>query len=69
VFARGLLNHLMTRLYFADEPANAGDAVLQCVPSERLATLLARREHNDAIVVYRFDIILQGAAETVFFNL
>ena len=69
VFARGLLNHLMTRLYFADEPANAGDAVLQRVPSERRATLLARREHGGSIPVYRFDIILQGAAETVFFNL
>ncbi len=69
VFARGLLNHLVTRLYFADEPANAEDVVLQCVPSERRATLLARRKHGGAIVVYHFDIILQGAGETVFFNL
>ena len=43
VFARGLLNHLLTRLYFADEPANADDPVLQLVPAERRATLLARR--------------------------
>jgi protocatechuate 3,4-dioxygenase alpha subunit len=69
VFARGLLNHLVTRLYFADEPTNVEDAVLQHVPSERRATLLARREHGGAVVVYRFDIILQGAGETVFFNL
>ncbi|GAC1350555.1 MAG: protocatechuate 3,4-dioxygenase subunit alpha [Ktedonobacteraceae bacterium] len=69
VFARGLLNHLVTRLYFPDEPANAGDAVLQCVPSERRATLLARCEQGSVPVVYRFDIILQGAGETVFFNL
>lgn len=69
VFARGLLNHLVTRLYFADEPANAEDMTLQCVPEERRATLLARREDAGETVVYRFDIILQGPGETVFFNL
>jgi len=69
VFARGLLNHLVTRLYFEDEPTNAGDLVLQCVPAERRATLLARRESGDTAVVYRWDIILQGAGETAFFNL
>lgn len=69
VFARGLLNHLVTRLYFADEPTNAGDPVLQRVPNERRATLLARREPGSAAVIYRFDIVLQGAGETVFFNL
>ncbi|MDQ2717008.1 MAG: protocatechuate 3,4-dioxygenase subunit alpha [Chloroflexota bacterium] len=68
VFSRGLLNHLVTRLYFADEPANAQDPVLQRVPNERQATLLARREHAGTAIVYRFDIIMQGAGETVFFN-
>ena len=69
VFARGLLNHLVTRLYFEDEPTNAGDPVLQCVPADRRATLLARRESGDTAVVYRLDIVLQGAGETAFFNL
>lgn len=69
VFARGLLNHLVTRLYFEDEPTNAGDPVLQCVPADRRATVLARRESGDTAVVYRFDIVLQGAGETAFFNL
>jgi protocatechuate 3,4-dioxygenase, alpha subunit len=69
VFARGLLNHLVTRLYFEDEPANATDPLLQYVPDERRATLLARRASAGAAVVYRFDIILQGAGETAFFNL
>ena len=69
VFARGLLNHLVTRLYFEDEPTNAGDPLLQCVPHERRATLLARREPGDTVVVYRFDIVLQGSDETAFFNL
>lgn len=72
LFARGLLNHLVTRLYFADEPANAEDPVLQYVPDERRTTLLARREREgaeDTMVIYRFDIVLQGVGETAFFNL
>ncbi|HEY0753104.1 MAG TPA: protocatechuate 3,4-dioxygenase subunit alpha [Ktedonobacteraceae bacterium] len=69
IFARGLLNHLVTRLYFADEPSNAEDMTLQCVPEERRATLLARHENNGSTTVYRFDIVLQGANETAFFNL
>jgi protocatechuate 3,4-dioxygenase alpha subunit len=72
VFARGLLNHLVTRLYFADEPDNATDPVLQCVPTERRATLLAQREPQSEIqstpAVYHFDIVLQGTDETAFFN-
>jgi protocatechuate 3,4-dioxygenase, alpha subunit len=69
VFARGLLNHLVTRLYFEDEPTNAGDPVLQFVPEDRRATLLARREAGDIAAVYRFAIVLQGPNETAFFNL
>jgi protocatechuate 3,4-dioxygenase alpha subunit len=68
VFARGLLNHLATRLYFADEPANATDPVLALVPAERRETLLARRQDAAGIALYRLDLILQGAGETVFFN-
>ena len=69
VFARGLLNHLLTRLYFEDEPTNTEDPILQCVPDERRSTLLARRENREGIIVYRFDIVMQGAGETAFFNL
>jgi protocatechuate 3,4-dioxygenase, alpha subunit len=43
VFGRGLLNHLVTRLYFEDDPATQTDPVLQRVPPERRATLIARR--------------------------
>jgi protocatechuate 3,4-dioxygenase, alpha subunit len=75
VFSRGLLNHLVTRLYFEDEPTSALDPVLQCVPNDRRATLLASRAPSinrgatdGAMVVYRFDIVLQGANETAFFN-
>lgn len=70
VFARGLLNHLYTRIYFADDPSNADDPVLRCVPVERRPTLLAQPDSGgDASVVYRFDIVLQGPGETVFFNI
>lgn len=69
IFARGLLNHLVTRLYFADEPSNAEDVTLQCVPEARRATLLATREMRNGELVYCFDIVLQGANETAFFNL
>ena len=68
VFARGLLNHLVTRLYFEDEPANVADPILRLVPEERRTTLLARRAPDTDPPVYRFDIILQGEGETAFFN-
>jgi protocatechuate 3,4-dioxygenase alpha subunit len=64
LLARGMLNRVVTRIYFADEPElNAADPVLATVPAERRGTLLA--EPIDA--GYRFDIRLQGAGETVFF--
>jgi protocatechuate 3,4-dioxygenase alpha subunit len=69
IFSRGLLNHLVTRLYFEDEQTNAEDPILQCVPDERRSTLLARRGTLEGTIVYRFDIVMQGAGETAFFNL
>ncbi|WP_340119440.1 protocatechuate 3,4-dioxygenase subunit alpha [Pelagibius sp. 7325] len=69
VFMRGLLSHLYTRLYFADEAeANAKDPVLQSVPAERRDTLIAQHEEAGGVAVYRFDIHMQGARETVFFD-
>jgi protocatechuate 3,4-dioxygenase alpha subunit len=69
IHARGLLNHIVTRLYFADEPANLDDPVLLRVPESRRGTLLASPEPGTSPALYRFDIILQGAGETAFFNL
>lgn len=69
VCSRGLLNHLFTRLYFADDPANEHDPILQLVAADRRATLLARCEPKADEIVYHFDIVLQGAGETVFLNL
>ncbi|MDQ3518289.1 MAG: protocatechuate 3,4-dioxygenase subunit alpha [Gemmatimonadota bacterium] len=73
IFARGLLNHLLTRIYFEDDPAITADPVLLLVPPERRATLLARRDlgHPEprGEVTYHFEIVLQGDGETVFFNI
>jgi protocatechuate 3,4-dioxygenase alpha subunit len=66
VFARGLLDRVVTRVYWPDEPANAADPVLATVPAKRRRTLIARAEDPG---VLRFDIVLQGADETVFFDL
>lgn len=68
VFARGMLRQSYTRIYFADEAANAGDPILALVPSERRATLIAGRSMKDGHPVYTFDIRMQGDAETVFFE-
>lgn len=70
VLGRGLLKRLATRLYFADEAeANEEDAILALVPEERRVTLIARAEGTAPEGrLYRFDIHLQGDAETVFFD-
>jgi protocatechuate 3,4-dioxygenase alpha subunit len=65
VMARGMLNRVVTRIYFADETqANAADPMLSQVPADRRETLLATPEGDG----YRFDIRLQGPGETVFFS-
>jgi protocatechuate 3,4-dioxygenase alpha subunit len=68
VLARGLLIHVVTRIYFDDEQSvNESDPVLASVPDpERRATLVARSDGSGG---YRFDVRLQGEHETVFFAL
>ncbi len=69
IFMRGLLSHLYTRLYFADEAsANATDPVLTSLPAARRTTLLAERLAGPGLPCYRFDIRMQGEGETVFFD-
>lgn len=68
VFARGLLRHLFTRVYFSDEMHNANDPILNLVPGERCLTLIAHRVLEAAEPLYTFDIRLQGENETVFFE-
>jgi protocatechuate 3,4-dioxygenase alpha subunit len=66
VLARGLLRHLVTRIYFPDEPeANAADPLLSSLADEAVrATLIARPLDG----VLRFDIHLQGERQTAFLD-
>jgi len=59
VFARGLLRHQLTRLYFSD----AADPVLASLSPQERATLVAQPD-GDGL---RFDIRMQGDSQTVFF--
>jgi protocatechuate 3,4-dioxygenase alpha subunit len=72
LFGRGLLTHLSTRLYFADEAAaNAADPVLSRVEAARRPALIATRTDEpapDGRPTYRLDFILQGPGESVFFQ-
>ena len=68
VFARGMLRHLHTRIYFGDEELNASDPVLALVPADRRATMIAQPMANGPRI-YRADIRLQGDKETVFFDI
>ena len=68
IFARGMLLHNYTRIYFDGEAANSADSVMAQVPADRRATLIALREPGAGNAVYRFDVRLQGDTETVFFD-
>ena len=70
VFARGMLVHAYTRIYFGDEQANETDRLLTSIKNKgRRQTLIAAREEKNGEPVYRFDIRLQGENETVFFDM
>jgi protocatechuate 3,4-dioxygenase alpha subunit len=73
VFARGLLDRVVTRIYLPDEQeANAADPVLASVEPARRHTLVATtatdQAASDGRPAFRFDIRLQGDGETVFFD-
>ena len=64
VFARGLLNRLVTRVYCPDEPdANAADPLLASIPDPEVRARLVAAADGDGL---RFDIHLQGDQETPF---
>jgi len=71
VFARGMLDRVVTRVYFPEEADGAGpgshaaDPVLAAVPADRRRTLIATAVDGG----YRLDLRLQGEGETVFFTL
>ena len=64
VFARGLLNRVVTRVYFPDEAeANAADPLLASIPDPAARARLVAVADGDRL---RFDIHLQGERETPF---
>ncbi|GHD06671.1 protocatechuate 3,4-dioxygenase subunit alpha [Zhihengliuella salsuginis] len=66
VFARGLTNRLFTRIYLPeDTEALADDPLLASLDAERRQTMIAEREADGSL---RFDLRLQGGAETVFLS-
>jgi protocatechuate 3,4-dioxygenase alpha subunit len=72
VFARGMLRHAYSRIYFAGEAANEIDPLLNAIDDTRhRATLVAENAGADGngASIYRFDIVLQGANETVFLDI
>jgi protocatechuate 3,4-dioxygenase, alpha subunit len=83
LFARGLLRHVYTRIYFEGDPGLPGDPLLALVPSPRRQTLMASRVEDGEppasdprrsspeprVPIWDFLIRLQGDNETVFFDL
>lgn len=67
VFMRGLLKHLVTRIYFPEEAGNADDPILNLVEPARRATLIAKKMVGGDGVL-EWNVILQGEGETVFFD-
>jgi len=70
VFARGLLDRLVTRIYFPDETeANAADPVLAAIAEPAMRErLIASPAADGGPGEFRFDIRLRGEGETVFFD-
>jgi protocatechuate 3,4-dioxygenase alpha subunit len=65
VFARGLLKHQFCAVFLEDDAGLADAPLLAQVPAGRLATLIAAKA---GALEYRWDVRLQGDAETVFFD-
>jgi protocatechuate 3,4-dioxygenase beta subunit len=69
IFAAGLMQRLITQLYFPDEPLNDIDPILNGIEDlDARASLIARRiGSKDGIEEFEFDIVLRGTNETAFF--
>jgi protocatechuate 3,4-dioxygenase, alpha subunit len=68
VFMRGVLRRLVTRMYFPDDARNAGDPILDLVEPARRSSLIAKKTAG-APGTLEWNVVLQGAEETVFFDL
>jgi len=69
IFAAGLMQRLITQLYFPGESLNDIDPILNGIEDlDARASLIARAEGSTAEGArYRFDIVLRGQGETAFF--
>jgi protocatechuate 3,4-dioxygenase beta subunit len=72
ILAIGLTRRLVTTVFFTETPDSVRDPVLDCVADPAVRSrMLARREtdRNGAAgpLVYRYDIVTRGEAETPFF--
>lgn len=66
IFARGVIKRLATRLYFDGAEGNDVDPVLALIPTARRDTVIARQAEPG---IWSLDLRLQGAGETVFFDI
>ncbi|MGR3342125.1 MAG: protocatechuate 3,4-dioxygenase subunit alpha [Paracoccaceae bacterium] len=66
IVARGINTGLQTRIYFDDEDNSADPVLARVQPQARIETLIAKKTGQGE---YRFDIRLQGDAETVFLDI
>ncbi len=67
ILMRGLLKRLTTRMYFPEDPRNGADPILNLVPSTRRSTLIATSPPGKSGML-EWNVMLQGANETVFFD-
>lgn len=66
ILGRGILTQYITRMYFGDDAALDTDAILKLVPEARRRTLIAQPVDANS---YRFNVVVQGENETVFFDI
>ena len=70
IFGAGLMQRLITQMFFPDEPLNDIDPILNGIddPAAR-ASLIGRKlpRRGDEALIYAFNIVLRGAGETPFF--
>jgi protocatechuate 3,4-dioxygenase alpha subunit len=68
LFMRGLLKHLVTRIYFPDDPLHSTDFALNLIEPNRRGTLIAKSSSSNPASL-GWNIHLQGPNETIFFDL
>lgn len=70
IFAAGLMQRLITQMYFPGEELNDIDPILNGIEDlEARASLIARRlaDSPGGVQIFGFDIVLRGKKETAFF--